>query len=140
MDSSQSIQIIRGRATGTGSEYRTSTFSGPVWGDPVLATPDVTINVVVFAPSGRTYWHRHEGGQVLLVTAGEGQVWARGGVGGRISVGDVVSIPAGVEHWHGATDETLMTHTAISLGAHEWLEEVSEDDYAAACARAVSSA
>ena len=35
------------------------------------------INTVIFTPGARTYWHRHPGGQLLVVTAGRGLV-ARG--------------------------------------------------------------
>jgi hypothetical protein len=43
-----------------------------------------------------------------------------------------VFFEAGEEHWHGAGDASYLVHTAISLGATEWLEEVAEEDYRAA--------
>jgi quercetin dioxygenase-like cupin family protein len=126
------VQIITGGAATTPSGRRTATFSGDVWGDSVLPeTDDVLINNVFFAPGARTYWHSHDRGQILIVTAGVGAVWDRDGRGGRIATGDVVFIPPGSEHWHGACSDRFMAHTAISLGGHEWLEKVAEDDYLA---------
>lgn len=34
-----------------------------------------------------------------------------------LRVGDMVHVPAGEMHWHGASRETVMAHTAISLGS-----------------------
>jgi len=59
-------------------------------------------------------------------------VWTREGEGTWVVSGDVVFFEAGEEHWHGAGDTSYLVHTAISLGATEWLEEVVEEDYRAA--------
>jgi quercetin dioxygenase-like cupin family protein len=126
------MQIKRARESGKPSELREDTFTGEVWADPVLAhTDDVMINNVFFAPRSRTHWHSHRGGQVLHVLAGEGKACVRGGRPETIRAGDVVFFPPGEEHWHGAGDETYLLHLAISLGAaHDWLEPVSDGDYA----------
>jgi quercetin dioxygenase-like cupin family protein len=87
------------------------------------------VNAVFFPPGGRTHWHRHERGQVLLVTAGRGYVQVRDGEGTWVAAGDVVHFPPGEEHWHGAGPESYLLHTAISLGTTEWLEAVSPADY-----------
>jgi quercetin dioxygenase-like cupin family protein len=107
------------------------TFTGSVWGDPVLPTTGgTTINNVFFAPGARTYWHRHERGQILIVAVGEGLMGQEGSPPRRISAGDTIWIPAGERHWHGATATTALLHLAISLGPTEWLEPVSDEDYA----------
>jgi quercetin dioxygenase-like cupin family protein len=67
-----------------------------------------------------------------VVTAGEGLVFDRAGNGGRIRTGDVVHIPGGVEHWHGGAAESFMSHLAISVDGHEWLDPVSEEEYSQA--------
>lgn len=124
------MKIIRGREANAASERRGDTFTGEVWADPVLAsTGGVTINNVLFTPRARTHWHRHERGQVLVVSSGQGRVYTRDGEGGVIRAGDTVFIPAGEEHWHGADAESYMLHLAISLGKTEWLEPVSDEDY-----------
>ena len=62
------MKINRGREAGTRSELRTATFTGEVWGDPVLPETDgVLINNVFFAPGARTHWHTHDQGQILVV-------------------------------------------------------------------------
>ena len=124
------MKINRGREAGLKSEQRSATFTGEVWADPVLEqTGGVMINSVFFATGARTYWHRHEHGQVLYVTSGQGRVYARDGVGGTIRAGDTVWIPPGEEHWHGAGSDSYLVHLAVSLGKSEWLDEVSEEDY-----------
>lgn len=123
------MNVIRGRAENGQVEQRDSTFTGTVWGDPLLKSDGLTMNTVYFAPGARTYWHRHESGQMLHVASGEGFVVPRDDEAARVRAGDVVWAPPHEEHWHGATASTLMVHTAVSLGQTEWLEEVSEADY-----------
>jgi quercetin dioxygenase-like cupin family protein len=126
------VKINRGREPGQPSEDRTGTasFTGTVWADAVLTgVPNVSVNDVFFGPGGRTYWHRHELGQVLLVVHGRGQVQTRAGEGGWVEAGDVVFFEPGEEHWHGAGEETYLLHRAISLGETEWLDEVADADY-----------
>jgi quercetin dioxygenase-like cupin family protein len=88
---------------------------------------------VVFEPGAHTAWHTHPLGQTLIVTAGAGLVQHWGGEVQEIRPGDVVWIPPGVKHWHGATATMGMTHIAISesLGGRsvEWMEKVTEEQY-----------
>jgi quercetin dioxygenase-like cupin family protein len=124
------MQINPGRARGLPSELRSSTFTGTVWIDPVLgATDGVMVNNVFFAPGARTHWHRHERGQVLVVTSGEGRACTRGGEVQPIRAGDVVFFPPGEEHWHGGSPDSYVLHVAVSLGETDWLEPVADGDY-----------
>jgi quercetin dioxygenase-like cupin family protein len=88
---------------------------------------------VTFDPGARTAWHAHPLGQTLVVTAGTGCVQQWGGPVLAIEAGDVVWIPPGVKHWHGATAKTPMTHTAIQeqLGGQtvDWMEVVGDEQY-----------
>lgn len=129
------MQIVRGRTpASTPTQERGATFTGTVWGDPVLPTTEEgnTINSVTFTPGARTYWHRHTGGQILVVTAGLGWVCPLGEKAQLIRAGDVVWVPPGEQHWHGGTAGTVLTHLAISIGPTTWLDEVSDEDYRAA--------
>ncbi len=127
------MRIARGRAAGADSEQRTATFTGVVWADPVLAAEDgVVVNSVFFEPGARTHWHSHDDGQVLYVTHGEGLIGNRAGEVQRMTPGDVVHFAGGEEHWHGAAPGSYLLHVAISIGGHEWLEPVSDEDYEAA--------
>ena len=88
---------------------------------------------VTFEPGARTAWHTHPLGQTLIVTAGVGWVQRWAGAARRIGPGDVVWIPPGVKHWHGATADAPMTHVAIAerLGGQsvDWLEQVADAQY-----------
>lgn len=92
---------------------------------------------VTFEPGCRNNWHIHHaesgGGQILLVTAGRGYYQEWGKPARELATGDVVNIPAGVKHWHGAAKESWFAHLAVEVPAEdghtEWLEPVSDEDY-----------
>src|SRR3982750_3146195 len=91
---------------------------------------------VTFEPRARTAWHTHPRGQTLVVTAGVGRVQVEGSPIEEIRPGDVVSIPPGKRHWHGASPTTAMTHSAIQEHLNgkvvEWMEKVTDEQYAGA--------
>ena len=125
------MRVVRGRQPEAPSELRGDTFSGRVWADAVLpAAEGVGVTSVFFEPGARTHWHRHEVTQVLHVTAGEGWLQQRDGPGLPLTAGDIAHIAAGEEHWHGAAPGSFLLHLAVTVGATEWLEAVSDDDYA----------
>ena len=124
------MKISRARMAGKPSELRGETFTGDVWADPVLPeTEGVTINNVFFTPGARTHWHTHDRGQVLHVLAGEGRACLRAGSPEVIRAGDVVFFEPGEEHWHGAASGSYLLHLAISLGGHDWLDPVTDEEY-----------
>src|SRR6218665_1820623 len=126
---SDAMKVFQGRA-GTVSERRSATFSGVVWADPMMPTIDkVTVNRVCFTPGARSFWHTHEQGQFLQVTSGSGFVCLDGEAPQTSRTGDAVWIGANERHWHGAGSDTLMVHTATSLGTTHWAEEVLEEVY-----------
>src|SRR6476620_7301737 len=88
---------------------------------------------VTFAPRARTAWHSHPGGQILIVTAGIGRVQVWDEPIQEIGTGDVVKIPAGVKHWHGAAPNASMSHLGITEQrdgtAVQWMEKVSDAQY-----------
>ena len=124
------MKVFHARSEGALSEQRGATFTGTVWADPVMpSTDNVTINHVFFTPGGRTYWHTHDQGQVLVVSAGQGWVCLEGQAPQEIRTGDVVWIGPNERHWHGATESSFMAHMATSLGKPHWQDEVSAQDY-----------
>ena len=113
-------------------------FTGDVWFDVIIrgAEPSrVRVNTVRFAPGAHTAWHRHANGQTLHVTDGVGLIQSRGGDVTVIRPGDVIYTPPGEWHWHGATPDNFMTHTAIWEGVAdetpetEWGEHVTDEEY-----------
>jgi quercetin dioxygenase-like cupin family protein len=111
-------------------------FTGNVRVDPLFTANESTHYsgaYVTFEPGARTAWHTHPTGQYLIITAGVGLVQEWGGPIREVRAGDVVWIPPGVKHWHGAAPTTAMTHIGLS-GVFEgksvtWLEKVSDDQY-----------
>lgn len=88
---------------------------------------------VSFEPGARTAWHTHPAGQTLIVTAGDGLVGQWDARPRLMRQGDVVRIPAGVKHWHGATSGASMTHIALQEAVDgevvQWLENVTDAQY-----------
>lgn len=91
------------------------------------------IGNVTFEPGARNNWHTHDGGQILLVTSGEGYYQEEGKPAQKLHAGDVVTIPADLKHWHGATKNSEFVHLAITTnpqkGSTNWLEPVSDEHY-----------
>jgi 4-carboxymuconolactone decarboxylase len=113
-------------------------FTGSVRIDPLFEANDPARTSgasVTFEPGARTAWHTHPLGQILIVTAGVGRVQRWGGPIEEIRQGDVVRIPAGLKHWHGASPNTSMTHIGVveqfDGKTVDWLEKVSDAQYAA---------
>jgi quercetin dioxygenase-like cupin family protein len=88
---------------------------------------------VTFQPEARSAWHTHPLGQVLIVTDGVGWVQQWGSPVQMMHKGDVVWIPPGVKHWHGATPTTTVTHIAFQEEqdnmAVTWMEKVTDEQY-----------
>lgn len=111
-------------------------FTGAVRIDPLFPPqpPARAAGVLVtFEPGARTTWHTHPLGQRLIVIAGLGRTQCWGGPVEELRAGDVVWIPPGEKHWHGAGPITAMSHIAIQEQQDgktvEWLEPVSDEQY-----------
>jgi quercetin dioxygenase-like cupin family protein len=88
---------------------------------------------VTFEPGARTAWHTHPLGQTLIVVSGMGWVQMEGGPKQDIRAGDIVWIPPGEKHWHGATATTAMSHIAIAEALDgktvDWMEKVTDAQF-----------
>lgn len=111
-------------------------FIGTVWLDMIVPVDSKTgcpIGNVTFEPGCRNNWHKHPGGQILLVTGGKGWYQEEGKEARELHAGDVVEILPNVKHWHGAAADRWFTHIAIeanaSAGPAEWLEPVTDEEY-----------
>ncbi|WP_455539253.1 carboxymuconolactone decarboxylase family protein [Terrisporobacter sp.] len=102
-----------------------------------LSLDQVGIFNVTFEPKCRNNWHIHHadkgGGQILICVAGRGyyQEWGKEPI--LLKEGDVVNIPVGVKHWHGAAKDSWFSHLAVEVPgentSNEWCEQVSDEDY-----------
>lgn len=85
----------------------------------------------------RNNWHIHQaksgGGQLLICVDGEGWYQEEGKPAQSLSVGDVVTIPANVKHWHGAKADSWFSHIAVEVPGEDcrngWCEPVSDTEY-----------
>ena len=68
-----------------------------------------------------------------MVTGGRGYYQEWGKEARELLPGDVVNIPAGVKHWHGAAPNSWFAHLAIEVHGentrNEWCEPVAEKEY-----------
>lgn len=97
----------------------------------------VPIFNVTFEPKCRNNWHIHHaengGGQILICVGGRGWYQEWGKEPQVLNLGDVVHIPAGIKHWHGAVKDSWFSHLAVEVpginNTNEWLEAVSDEEY-----------
>jgi quercetin dioxygenase-like cupin family protein len=92
---------------------------------PLFTSPDVTrqvllpdskefsVNVVNFGKGVRNKFHAHDSEQILIVTSGKGMIVTETDEK-VITPGDIVMIPAGEKHWHGATKDSEFSHIYVS--------------------------
>lgn len=110
----------------TGSVFVDSRFAG-------TAPARIGGGIVTFASGAYTAWHTHPLGQTLIVTSGVGLVQKWDDAVQEIRPGDIVWIPPGVKHWHGASPTVGMSHIAFSEALDgksvEWMEKVSKEQY-----------
>ena len=110
-----------------------------------LSTAQVGIYNVTFEPGCRNNWHIHHaksgGGQILVCVAGRGFYQEWGKPAQELRPGDVVNIPVGVKHWHGAAPDSWFSHLAVEVPgdetSNEWLEAVDNTGYLKATGKEV---
>jgi quercetin dioxygenase-like cupin family protein len=119
-----------------GEVITNNNFTGTAWLQMLVnndSTYNTSIGNVTFEPKARTNWHKHPGGQILLITDGRGYYQENGKVAQLLHKGDVVKIPPNAEHWHGAAPDQSLTHVAISpntdKGSVVWLQPVTDEEY-----------
>ena len=115
---SQAIKITRGGSQPS-RQGPAENFTGSVRVERLFSpnAPARTLGVLVtFQPGARTAWHSHPLGQTLIVTAGTGRVQRWGDPVEEIRQGDVVWIPPGQKHWHGASPNSSMAHIEMPRG------------------------
>jgi quercetin dioxygenase-like cupin family protein len=103
-------------------------FAGDVRFQPLVRGRDVELLAVFFAAGARTRPHIHHDDQVLYFVEGRGVVATESELT-HTSAGDVVAVPAGTWHWHGAAQDATACHISIKRpGSTNW--EVEEKNWA----------
>lgn len=117
------------------NEMFTGNAFGQVLWEPPKAEGGVRVNLVMFDPGGRTWWHKHAAGQVIMVQAGRGVIHHEESGASIIEPGDIIIVPAGEWHWHGAAPDTFLLHLTINPGnehsTHWRGREVTDEEYLA---------
>jgi quercetin dioxygenase-like cupin family protein len=96
-------------ASDAGNQY----FVGEVKVQEIVPSSEgLDIILVRFSPGARTYLHSHSVPQVLHCVEGRG-ILATKGEQNLVEPGDIVHVPAGEEHWHGATADSHFVHLSV---------------------------
>ena len=118
-----------------GFDINSDAFTGSVYLTPMIQTDETynfpATNNVIFAPCARSSWHTH-GGMIILGTGGVGYYQAENEPVQVIRPGDVVEIPEGVRHWHGAAPDSWFSQMVIydsTYVSEESEEEPVTDEY-----------
>ncbi len=111
-------------------------FTGQTYLNMLNAKDDIfnaPLGNVTFEPKARTFWHKHSGGQILLVTSGEGRYQEKGKEIQILNKGDIVKIAPNVEHWHGASPNNWFSHISLETNVPNnkvtWLNPVKDEEY-----------
>jgi len=111
-------------------------FTGTVYVQPLLPRDSIfnlVAGSVTFSPGARSYWHTHNAGQILMVISGTGYTQQKGKPIQIIHKGEVITCPPNVEHWHGASPRSSMTHLSLNPNADKgvvtWLRPVTDGEY-----------
>lgn len=119
-----------------GEKITNNYFIGTTWLKMLVPDEKIfncPIGNVTFEPGARNNWHKHPGGQILLITGGKGFYQEEGKQAQILHEGDIVIINPDIKHWHGAAPDSWFAHLAISTnpekGEAEWLEPVTDEEY-----------
>ena len=125
--------------TGSPNDVFAQYFSGNSFLNPLTEQDKASVFFanVTFEPKCRNNWHIHNaakgGGQILICTAGSGWYQEEGKDAVSLEPGTVITIPAGVKHWHGAKADSWFSHIAVECPGEncstEWCEPVSDNEY-----------
>jgi quercetin dioxygenase-like cupin family protein len=103
-------------------------FRGEVRYQPLVRPEDAEIlrsAHISFRPGARTVWHHHECDQFLIITGGHGIV-ASEDQELDVRQGDVILVPKGLKHWHGAAPGSQLSHISVLTPGDEILHEEVE--------------
>jgi quercetin dioxygenase-like cupin family protein len=119
-----------------GERGPSSNFIGNAYNFGLVSNDSVyntLVGNVYFEAGARSNWHTHPGGQILVITDGEGYHQIEGQPRETMRKGDVVKCPPNVRHWHGATERSSLSQVYIipntEKGIVTWQEPVTEEQY-----------
>ena len=89
-----------------------------------ITSSDLSVDYINFAKGVHNKLHVHSNDQVLIVTKGEGIIVTEEKKF-KIKEGDIIWVPAGEKHWHGAVPGSKFTHISITK-AHSKLTQLEK--------------
>ena len=99
-----------------GRQLTSAAFTGAAFRNDLIETEPVfnfaKTNSITFEPGAHSSWHRH-GAMVVIATGGKGHYQEEGKDALLLRKGDVVQIPAGTRHWHGAAKDSWFSQLVI---------------------------
>jgi quercetin dioxygenase-like cupin family protein len=90
---------------------------------------DLRVARFQYEAGARSYWHAHDGLQLLMPESGRLRFQIRGQKIQELGPNQPVYLPAGVAHWHGGTPDQGLTQIAVNMGGVKWMGAVSDDEY-----------
>lgn len=118
-----------------GEKITNNNFIGNAWLQQLKLADSLNstqVGNVTFEAGARTNWHLHPDGQILLIVDGTGYYQEKGIPKRIIKKGNVITCPANIPHWHGASKDDELIQVAITSarkGATVWLEPVTSEEY-----------
>lgn len=106
----EDLPFSTGRAISGGAFTGTAYLKTMIPYDNVYHFPQT--NLVTFAPGARSGWHAH-GGMIVMAVAGVGYYQEEGKPAQILRKGDILEIPEGVQHWHGAAPDSWFSQIVI---------------------------
>ena len=128
-------QLATNKVFSKGTKITNNNFTGTVYLQNLMNADSLnptSVGNVTFEAGARTKWHKHPGGQILLVLEGVGYYQEEGQAKKILRKGDVIKCPPNIPHWHGASVDSAFEQVAITnrhLGEVVWLQEVTDDEY-----------
>jgi quercetin dioxygenase-like cupin family protein len=93
-----------------------------------IAADGLECFAVHFDAGAHTRPHTHATDQVLCFVRGSGFVWMAGEERQPVEEGSIVTVPAGVLHMHGATEDEAICHLAVRApGPTDWSPPVPDE-------------
>jgi quercetin dioxygenase-like cupin family protein len=128
--------LSRGRAGGQADpeveEHTGGVWVDKVWFDNIIRADEpkgLRFDSVFCPPAKRTLWHRRHGGEVLIITSGQGRVATESGERSIVQAGDAVYFAPGERHWHGAGPTTFVHYLIRSVGTADYGEVVGDEEF-----------
>jgi quercetin dioxygenase-like cupin family protein len=103
-----------------------SNFTGTV---KSLDAADIRAVRFEYDAGARSYWHVHDGSQILLLEKGRGRMQIQGQRMQELVPGQPVVLAGGVAHWHGAAPDQGLTQIAVNVGGVKWMNAVTDQEY-----------